>query len=124
MGARTVTTREFTCNHCGVVAVFDHDADAGKAGWAVLSVNVKEFALCANHYDELKRFLNVDTLGAIPGSIEGGLVTGVQGEPGYGQIMAGGLNPGQVMVTGTADDRCVDVENVMRREREKRARRR
>jgi hypothetical protein len=81
MGARTVTTREFICNHCNEGDVFDHDADAGKAGWALLIVNGKEFALCAEHYDELKRFLNVDTLGSIGN------------EPGYGAVMRGDGTP-------------------------------
>jgi hypothetical protein len=79
MGARTVTTREFICNHCNEGDVFDNDGRAGMAGWALLTVNGKEFALCPEHYTELKSFLNVDGFGPPLGSV--GSVDTTQPEP-------------------------------------------
>lgn len=70
MSARTVTTREFVCDHCGEGDVFDHDGDAGRAGWGLLSVNGKGFALCPTHYPELKEFLHVDSFGPPLGSVQ------------------------------------------------------
>jgi hypothetical protein len=86
MAAKTVTTREFVCDRCGDGEAYANDADAGQAGWALLNINGRVFALCAEHYDELKRFLNVDTLGGPPNT--------VTTEPGYGTIMGtGGGHP-------------------------------
>lgn len=70
MSVRTITTREFICNHCGAREEFDHDAAAGRAGWALLTVNNKDFALCPEHYPELKAFLNVDSFGPPLGSVQ------------------------------------------------------
>lgn len=61
MPAKTVTTREFVCDNCGEGDVFDHDADAGRAGWALVNVNGKQFALCPEHHQELKDLLMVST---------------------------------------------------------------
>lgn len=70
MTARTITTREFVCDHCGEREEFDHDAAAGRAGWAILTVNNKDFALCPEHYPELKVFLHVDSFGPPLGSVQ------------------------------------------------------
>lgn len=70
MTARTVTTREFVCDNCGDGEIFDHDADAGRAGWALVTVNGKEFALCPQHYQQLKDLLHVNSFGPPLGSVK------------------------------------------------------
>jgi len=69
MGAETITTRRYLCNTCGKTNLYDNDCDAGKAGWALLDVNGNQYALCREHYDELKAFLNVDIRAAQSGRL-------------------------------------------------------
>ena len=60
MSAKTITTRIFVCDHCGAQETFEYDCDAGRAGWALLNINGKEYAVCRDDYLFLKLFLNIN----------------------------------------------------------------
>lgn len=54
----------FVCDHCGLDQTFDSDIAAGACGWALVTVNDKEFALCLEHKTELYTFLRTDLMSA------------------------------------------------------------
>lgn len=94
MGASTITTREFVCDNCGEGDVFPHDGEAGRAGWALLTVNGKEFALCPTHYQQLKDLLMVEgfPIPANPAMMPYPFTQSSVGSPGGQGIISAAIN--------------------------------
>lgn len=51
MAVKDVRFRAYRCDYrgCSVADRFEEDVDAGKAGWAVLAMRGRKYALCDEH---------------------------------------------------------------------------